>query len=36
MLLKEYFAGTLRGPFNMAARMQAGFTQREMDAISAL
>lgn len=35
-LLKEYFAGTLRGPFNMAARMQAGFTQREMDAISAL
>ena len=35
-LLKEYFTGTIRGPFNMAARMQAGFTQREMDAISAL
>jgi len=35
-LLKEYFSGSLRGPFNMAARMQAGFTQREMDAISAL
>jgi uncharacterized ferritin-like protein (DUF455 family) len=35
-LLKEYFAGTLRGPFNIPARMQAGFTQREMDAISGL
>lgn len=35
-LLKEYFTGTVRGPFNMAARMQAGFTQRELDAISAL
>ncbi len=33
-LLKEHFNGTLRGPFNIPARMQAGFTQREMDAIS--
>lgn len=33
-LLKEYFGDTLRGPFNIPARMQAGFTQREMDAIS--
>lgn len=35
-LLKEYFNGSLRGPFNIPARMMAGFTQREMDAISAL
>ncbi len=35
-LLKEYFTGTVRGPFNMDARLKAGFTQREMDAISAL
>ncbi|MDX2417174.1 MAG: ferritin-like domain-containing protein [Xanthomonadales bacterium] len=35
-LLKEYFTGTVRGPFNMPARIKAGFTQREMDAISAL
>ena len=35
-LLKEYFTGSLRGPFNIPARMKAGFTQREMDAISAL
>jgi len=35
-LLKEYFTGTVRGPFNIPARMKAGFTQREMDAISAL
>jgi uncharacterized ferritin-like protein (DUF455 family) len=35
-LLREHYSGTLRGPFNMPARMQAGFTQREMDAISAL
>ena len=34
-LLKEYFSGSLRGPFNIPARMRAGFTQREMDAISA-
>lgn len=35
-LLKEYFSGSLRGPFNIPARMQAGFTQREMDAIASL
>lgn len=34
-LLKEHFSGALRGPFNMPARMRAGFTQREMDAIKA-
>jgi uncharacterized ferritin-like protein (DUF455 family) len=33
-LLQEYFGDTLRGPFNIPARLQAGFTQREMDAIS--
>jgi len=32
-LIKEYFRGSLRGPFNIPARMQAGFTQREMDAL---
>jgi len=35
-LLKEYFTGTVRGPFNLPARMKAGFTEREMEAISAL
>jgi len=35
-LLKEYFNGSIRGPFNIPARMQAGFTQREMDAIASL
>jgi uncharacterized ferritin-like protein (DUF455 family) len=35
-LLKEHFSGSLRGPFNIPARMQAGFTQREMDAIASL
>jgi len=33
-LLSEYFTGGLRGPFNLPARFQAGFTQQEMDAIS--
>ncbi len=32
-LVAAYFSGPLRGPFNMPARMQAGFTQREMDAL---
>lgn len=32
-LVTEYFSGALRGPFNIPARMQAGFTQREMDAL---
>ena len=35
-LLKEYFTGSLRGPFNIPARMQAGFSQREMEAIASL
>jgi len=35
-LVKEYFKGSLRGPFNIPARMRAGFTQREMDAISSI
>ena len=35
-LLKEYFNGPLRGPFNIPARMQAGFSQAEMDAIMAM
>ena len=35
-LLKEYFTGKLKGPFNIPARLKAGFTQAEMDAISAL
>ena len=35
-LVKEYFTGTLRGPFNIPARMRAGFSQSEMDAIAAL
>lgn len=35
-LLKEYFTGTIRGPFNLPARLQAGFTEREMEAIAAL
>jgi len=35
-LVNEYFSGSLRGPFNIPARMRAGFTQREMEAISAL
>jgi len=35
-LLQEYFTGTVRGPFNIPARMKAGFTEREMEAISSL
>ena len=33
-LLKDHFGGSLRGPFNISARIQAGFTQRELDAIT--
>lgn len=33
-LLKKYYSGSLRGPFNMPARIAAGFTQREMEALS--
>ncbi len=32
-LLKTHFKGSLRGPFNISARLKAGFTQREMDAL---
>lgn len=35
-LLTEYFNGAMRGPFNIPARMQAGFTQAEMDGILAI
>jgi len=35
-LLKEHFSGGLRGPFNIPARMQAGFTHREMEAIMSI
>ena len=35
-LLDTYFRGAVRGPFNIPARLQAGFTQREMEAISGL
>lgn len=35
-LLKAYFGRSIKGPFNIAARMEAGFTQREMDALSVL
>ena len=30
-LLEEYFAGGLRGPFNHSARLEAGFTQSELE-----
>jgi uncharacterized ferritin-like protein (DUF455 family) len=33
-LLAEYFTGSIRGPFNLPARYQAGFTEREMEAIA--
>jgi len=32
-LVAKYFSVPLRGPFNIPARMKAGFTQREMDAL---
>ena len=35
-LLKAYYKGRIRGPFNMPARMQAGFSEAEMKAIEAL
>jgi uncharacterized ferritin-like protein (DUF455 family) len=35
-LLKHYFKGGLRGPFNLPARMQAGFSEAEMKAIEAM
>lgn len=35
-LLREYAGGYLRGPFNLEARLQAGFDQEEVDALLAL
>ncbi len=35
-LLEECFNGGLRGPFNVAARTTAGFSERELEAIGAL
>ena len=34
-LLKEYYAVQPRGPFNLEARYQAGFSQEEMAALTA-
>ncbi len=34
-LLRSHFPGSIRGPFNLAARMEAGFTKAEMDALMA-
>jgi len=34
-LLKDHYAGTLRGPFNLDARYQAGFSKAEMEALTA-
>lgn len=34
-LLREHFSGFIRGPFNIPARSQAGFTAEEMDALMA-
>ncbi len=33
-LLNSRFTGSVRGPFNLDARMEAGFTQAEMDALA--
>ncbi len=35
-LLNEFMGGTLRGPFYMEGRLQAGFTQKEMDDLVAM
>jgi len=35
-LLKEYMGGALRGPFYIEGRLQAGFTQEEMDELVAM
>jgi uncharacterized ferritin-like protein (DUF455 family) len=34
-LLEEHYGGKVRGPFNMDARLAAGFTEREMEALQA-
>jgi len=33
-LLKQHYPGTLRGPFNLPARFEAGFSPEEMDALT--
>ncbi|NIP17978.1 MAG: DUF455 family protein [Xanthomonadales bacterium] len=33
-LLAEHYAGSLRGPFNLPARLRAGFSERELDALA--
>jgi uncharacterized ferritin-like protein (DUF455 family) len=33
-LLRSHFTGSIRGPFNLAARTEAGFTQAEMDGLA--
>jgi uncharacterized ferritin-like protein (DUF455 family) len=35
-LLKQYFQGQLRGPFNEPARLEAGFTARELHRLKTL
>jgi uncharacterized ferritin-like protein (DUF455 family) len=34
-LLKDHYPGSLRGPFNLEARFEAGFTRQEMAALTA-
>jgi uncharacterized ferritin-like protein (DUF455 family) len=34
-LLHSHYSGTLKGPFNLGARHEAGFTREEMDALTA-
>ena len=34
-LLERHYSGTIRGPFNLAARYEAGFTEAEMQALTA-
>jgi uncharacterized ferritin-like protein (DUF455 family) len=35
-LLEDYFTGALRGPFNNAARLRAGFSAKELDDLAAM
>ena len=34
-LLQDNYPGSLRGPFNEEARLEAGFTRQEMEALTA-
>jgi len=34
-LLEQHFSGSIRGPFNISARRQAGFSEEEMQALTA-